>query len=802
MAASIQHFWQAGCLTCSGMPIVACLSGMPLLPQCLFRPVTDLVGMHGSQFSLSSIWLSAGIAGTNQPCLSMDEADSGELPPPTAPPPEPCPAMADSGESMPPQELTEALPSSPATLAAPADDEELPPPPPPSSSPADPDAKLAALADDEELPPPPPPSSNLSDPDAKLAALADDEELPPPPLPSGSPSDQLAAQAEAQAKHLAQQMAALPAEEQVRRMAAALVLSDQSSKDLAKLNLSGRSLSIKFIFQQQQAQAKAARTPPGSPAVNPDFSTPPSRAAKHAGSDGDCLALVPVDLSPNGDPSCQALVPADSAHSPLTSLLRSASESDLAVSPVPEKPLAHNVKAVLLGSPAAMQALTAGETTGGLRGRQGRWKPGPGRPRKAVDLSGSIDPVAGSWGGRRRVLTGRKLRVDLTVEQKMAIIETLTARIQERQESRKTAFRGLAAVYGCREPTVRKVWDSRQEIKSRIAAWQDTGRSKYGLTGKPRGRPSAKAAGKRSSAHRTPGSRGYLGPPDLCRAERQAVARWARMEEENGHVLTRADLFRQFKMLVTVKHNELAARQDDDTDEGLTDEEKKILAFCSGRLKAWERPDLKEIAARKLLRQTGFRERSTNVLLQLSDSEVETRLRQAWRFWDWIVWLVAYGSTEQLADYVADPHVFDQHRRQTVVVCTDQVPVWLKVDAAFRIYSDKKMGALAKAQGYRRLLRRCQADEAAPGIVSAPSIVSDEGMSVRQIHSWLLRLSISGRQDDSFVLACLSSHLCLVCRSSPNVCSGQSLQSLTLSECMAASCFACFVWRYIGRGSP
>ena len=175
------------------------------------------------------------------------------------------------------------------------------------------------------------------------------------------------------------------------------------------------------------------------------------------------------------------------------------------------------------------------------------------------------------------------------------------------------------------------------------------------------------------AAKRTPGQRGYLGPDDLLRVERQTVGRWARLEEDNGHVLTRSDLFNQFRFLVSVKKQQLTDRKNDLAAEPLTDHEEKVLQFCQERLTAWQKESAKAKAALKLLKQTGFRERSTNVLLQLSEAEVTKRLAEAWRYWDFVTWLVAVGSPTELQDFVSDPFVFAEHRRQSVVIMTDQV---------------------------------------------------------------------------------------------------------------------------------
>ena len=56
---------------------------------------------------------------------------------------------------------------------------------------------------------------------------------------------------------------------------------------------------------------------------------------------------------------------------------------------------------------------------------------------------------------------------------------------------------------------------------------------------------------------------GKLGTTDLLGTERQAVAAWARQEEENGHSLGREDLFRQFKTLTEHKKNLLETSKAD-----------------------------------------------------------------------------------------------------------------------------------------------------------------------------------------------------------------------------------------------
>ena len=86
---------------------------------------------------------------------------------------------------------------------------------------------------------------------------------------------------------------------------------------------------------------------------------------------------------------------------------------------------------------------------------------------------------------------------------------------------------------------------------------------------------------------RLPGKRGYLGTTDLLRTERLALKAWGLAEEANGHCLSRQDLFRQWKLLVTRRADLLRTRQ---TDEGeLSDHSQKVRKFAQDRLTCWQK---------------------------------------------------------------------------------------------------------------------------------------------------------------------------------------------------------------------
>ena len=82
---------------------------------------------------------------------------------------------------------------------------------------------------------------------------------------------------------------------------------------------------------------------------------------------------------------------------------------------------------------------------------------------------------------------------------------------------------------------------------------------------------------------------------------------------------------------------------------------------------------------KKLLRQCDFTEKKTNRQTKLDYPEETARLHSSWQLYDYLIWLTANGSSEELKDFVADPAKFRENWRQTALTFTDQIPVWLKV---------------------------------------------------------------------------------------------------------------------------
>ncbi len=384
---------------------------------------------------------------------------------------------------------------------------------------------------------------------------------------------------------------------------------------------------------------------------------------------------------------------------------------------LPEKPVRKAGEAELL----ALCAVADRQT--GPVGRQGSWKHGPGRPRKAGLVgrppqaleveqggqeTGSLVPLSSGTSSRalRRQKQQTPGRVDLSVEQKHEYCQAMAVQFRETGASRNFVFQKWARQIGCRAQTVRKVWDHRvvwqREVEKRGSR---TGLAARGvITGRAVGRPARLRSGRfRSTGKRQPGARGYLGPTDPLRAERQALKAWGEAQEACGHSLGRWDLFREFRVLVQARAAQLEAKQ---SVEHLTEEEQATAEFAKARLEGWHCKKKRDKAALNLLQQTGFRERATNRQTKLGLAEETPLVEKAWRFFDYLVCLTGQGAVEDLAAFVGNPEQFRLHANETAVTFTDQIPVWLKVEAGTQLVSEQRLQQQHKGQADRRKARQ------------------------------------------------------------------------------------------------
>ena len=317
------------------------------------------------------------------------------------------------------------------------------------------------------------------------------------------------------------------------------------------------------------------------------------------------------------------------------------------------------------------------------RGCQGAWRPGSGRPKK--------DPAELRRNQKVRTLGQKRLRVDFSALQKHRLCLQMAQKLQSGM-SRKRIYWEMAVEHGCSAGTAKAVFRQSERWAHMNAEHETSGkkRGQHVSSFASEGRPAKHNAGKVPPHRRLPGKRGYLGPFDFLRAERLAVRFWAEHEEELGHAIGRGDLLRQFMKLTRVRVDELAGKTAGGQE--LLKQERDCLSFCNRRIDKWsESHRAKDRTAKALMRQLGWRDRQTDRVTDLSPEEEQRRMEDSWRMFDFVVSMVGGGDLQQLQHWVANPAFFAGDRRSTAVLFTDQVPVWLKVQAGNVLVSEKKL---------------------------------------------------------------------------------------------------------------
>ena len=317
-----------------------------------------------------------------------------------------------------------------------------------------------------------------------------------------------------------------------------------------------------------------------------------------------------------------------------------------------------------------------------------------------------------------RTLGQKRLRVDFSALQKHRLCLQMAQKLQSGM-SRKRIYWEMAVEHGCSAGTAKAVFRQSERWAHMNAEHETSGkkRGQHVSSFASEGRPAKHNAGKVPPHRRLPGKRGYLGPFDFLRAERLAVRFWAEHEEELGHAIGRGDLLRQFMKLTRVRVDELAGKTADGQE--LLKQERDCFSFCNRRIDKWsESHRAKDRTAKALMRQLGWRDRQTDRVTDLSPEEEQRRMEDSWRLFDFVVSMVGGGDLQQLQHWVANPAFFAGGRRSTAVLFTDQVPVWLKVQAGNVLVSEKKLNNVREHKRRRT------------AVASAVAAADDAGLAV------------------------------------------------------------------------
>ena len=318
--------------------------------------------------------------------------------------------------------------------------------------------------------------------------------------------------------------------------------------------------------------------------------------------------------------------------------------------------------------------------------------------------------------GRRAVAIGAGSRTDLTAQQKVDLCAAIQTAFETDGISKKAAWSKFGTDWRLHPRTVQRMFAAREVWQTQVSKLTEEGRGKPGrLAGVRNGRP-AKRAKARQVRRRQPGERGYLGTTDWLRTERQTVKDWGMAQEGMGHRLSMSDLFFGFEAVVA---QSVAALEQKQTDEEIFSiEDSKKLKFATDRLASWKKGGRPLEKARfRLMDQTGWRRRVTSRQTMCSQSEEKRRLDAAWRSFDRAVYLISQGDAASLSHLVYEPAQVQTRRAETVLCFTDQVPVWLKVQAGTLLVSEEML-----ASQHKQSVARQKREKAKP----APAVETDE----------------------------------------------------------------------------
>ena len=65
-------------------------------------------------------------------------------------------------------------------------------------------------------------------------------------------------------------------------------------------------------------------------------------------------------------------------------------------------------------------------------------------------------------------------------------------------------------------------------------------------------------------------------------------------------------------------------------------------------------------------------ERKTNRATPLSQAEEDKRLRDSWKWWDYMLWLAGCADSHSLNEWVAQPEQWVLNRKETALTFSDQ----------------------------------------------------------------------------------------------------------------------------------
>ena len=240
------------------------------------------------------------------------------------------------------------------------------------------------------------------------------------------------------------------------------------------------------------------------------------------------------------------------------------------------------------------------------------------------------------------------------------------------------AYNKIVQELGCDIQTVRDIHRD-SEYWLAWAKEQDRKPSKRAGTNRRQGEHIPQTEKKSSSKGcRKVGKRGYLGKNQPLRWLVLETVGWAKAEFEAGHELYRQDFIAHYQRHAS---SQAAFWEEEETAGTLTPENSELLKHLNERLGELKKARFLRSFGQYLMTQSGFVNRAKQRVTAMSEYQEIQAVKLGWKLWDAALHKIGCAPAEELKDYVFNPHRLASMRERTVILASDQVPVWLKADS-------------------------------------------------------------------------------------------------------------------------
>ena len=135
-----------------------------------------------------------------------------------------------------------------------------------------------------------------------------------------------------------------------------------------------------------------------------------------------------------------------------------------------------------------------------------------------------------------------------------------------------------------------------------------------------------------------------------------------------------------------------------------------------------------EMTVDQILRALDAVVRKPQRLINLSLDEECQRVLDSWPFFDWLVWLASFASLEKLGKHARRPETFREFLKQLVIVMSDQLPFWAKLQPGKQVYHKSEIQDVQK----RKPLTAAELAQSQKGGGSQENPISLDGFNLDQ----------------------------------------------------------------------